>query len=61
LPQSLCIWIGPEGDFTPEEIAAAETAGALPITLGRRVLRAETAAISSLAILNYELESASSA
>ena len=61
LPQSLCMWIGPEGDFTPEEIAAAETAGALPITLGRRVLRAETAAISSLAILNYELESASSA
>jgi 16S rRNA (uracil1498-N3)-methyltransferase len=61
LPQSLCIWVGPEGDFTPEEIAAAETAGALPITLGRLVLRAETAAISSLAILNYELESASSA
>jgi 16S rRNA (uracil1498-N3)-methyltransferase len=61
LPKSVCLWVGPEGDFTPAEDAAARSAGALPITLGRLVLRADTAAISGLAIVNYELESASSA
>jgi len=58
LPKSLCIWIGPEGDFTPEEAAAIQAGGALPITLGRLVLRVETAAIYCLSILNYELQSA---
>jgi 16S rRNA (uracil1498-N3)-methyltransferase len=57
LPETVAIWIGPEGDFTPAEISAAKSAGALPITLGRLVLRAETAAIYSLSILNYELQS----
>jgi 16S rRNA (uracil1498-N3)-methyltransferase len=58
LPESICIWIGPEGDFTPTEVAAAETAGASPITLGPRVLRVETAAVYCLSILNYELQGA---
>src|SRR5262245_24645990 len=57
LPETTAIWIGPEGDFTPAEISAAKSAGALPITLGRHVLRAETAAIYGLSILNYELQS----
>ncbi len=57
LPQSICVWIGPEGDFTPVEIATVKSAGALPITLGRFVLRTETAAIYCLSILNYELQS----
>jgi 16S rRNA (uracil1498-N3)-methyltransferase len=56
-PRSVCVWIGPEGDFTPVETAAIESHGALPITLGRLVLRAETAAIYCLSILNYELQS----
>jgi 16S rRNA (uracil1498-N3)-methyltransferase len=56
LPQSVCVWVGPEGDFTPAEMSAARTAGALPITLGRLVLRSETAAIYCLSILNYELQ-----
>ncbi len=56
-PKSICVWVGPEGDFTPAEIAAIESAGALPITLGRLVLRSETAAVYCLSILNYELAS----
>jgi 16S rRNA (uracil1498-N3)-methyltransferase len=55
-PRSACIWIGPEGDFTPAEVDAITAQGALPITLGRLVLRVETAAIYCLSILHYELE-----
>jgi 16S rRNA (uracil1498-N3)-methyltransferase len=58
LPQSVGVWIGPEGDFTPDELQAIQAAGALPISLGRLVLRVETAAIYCLSILNYELNSA---
>jgi 16S rRNA (uracil1498-N3)-methyltransferase len=57
LPQSVGVWIGPEGDFTPEELEAIQASGALPISLGRMVLRVETAAIYCLSILNYELNS----
>ena len=56
-PRSLCLWVGPEGDFTPAELNAAQSAGALPITLGKLVLRCETAAVYGLSILNYELQS----
>jgi len=56
-PASFCVWIGPEGDFTSEEIEAAKSAGGLPITLGPLVLRSETAAIYCLSVLNYELQS----
>jgi len=57
-PQSAGVWIGPEGDFTPDELKAIEAAGALPVSLGRLVLRVETAAVYCLSILNYELNSA---
>jgi len=57
-PRSIGIWIGPEGDFTTEEVAAAQMGGALPITMGPLVLRVETAAIYSLSIVNYELQAA---
>jgi 16S rRNA (uracil1498-N3)-methyltransferase len=56
LPQTVCIWVGPEGDFSPAEMNAARSAGALPVSLGRLVLRSETAAIYCLSILNYELQ-----
>lgn len=59
-PQTVSVWIGPEGDFTPAELQAIQAAGAAPITLGPRVLRAETAAIYCLSVLNYELLSARS-
>ncbi len=54
LPQSVGVWIGPEGDFTLAELQAIEAAGARPITLGELTLRVETAAIYCLSILNYE-------
>jgi 16S rRNA (uracil1498-N3)-methyltransferase len=59
-PTNLCIWVGPEGDFTPDEYAAIRTAGALPITLGPLILRSDTAAIYCLSVLNYELQSGAS-
>lgn len=55
LPKSVAVWIGPEGDFTPEELRQIEAAGARPITLGPLTLRVETAAIYCLSFLNYEL------
>ncbi len=57
-PQSAGVWIGPEGDFTLGELKMIQAAGALPVSLGRLVLRVETAAIYCLSILNYELNSA---
>jgi len=43
--------IGPEGGFSPREVEEAEAAGFLPVGLGPRRLRSETAAVASLAIL----------
>jgi 16S rRNA (uracil1498-N3)-methyltransferase len=56
-PQSAAVWIGPEGDFTPDELKAIQNSGAQPISLGRLVLRVETAAVYCLSILNYEFNS----
>jgi 16S rRNA (uracil1498-N3)-methyltransferase len=56
-PESVCVWVGPEGDFTADEVRAIQSGGALPITLGRLVLRVETAAVYCLSILNHELQS----
>jgi len=55
-PRSVAVWVGPEGDFTPAELNAIKSAGALPITLGPLVLRSDTAAIYSLAVLDYDLQ-----
>jgi len=54
-PQSVAVWIGPEGDFTVDELKAIQAAGAQPISLGQLVLRVETATIYCLSFLNYEL------
>lgn len=54
--QSIAVFIGPEGGFAGEEIAGAMEAGALPITLGRRILRTETAGMTVLSIIMYHLE-----
>jgi 16S rRNA (uracil1498-N3)-methyltransferase len=54
-PRSVCIWIGPEGDFTPAEVDLTKAGGALPISLGRLVLRCETAALYCLSVLHHEL------
>lgn len=49
-----CLVIGPEGDFTADEEALAQAQGFIPVTLGPLILRAETAAISALAVLGHE-------
>lgn len=54
-PRSVALLIGPEGDFSPRELALAREAGALPVSYGTRVLRVETAALYGLSILAYEL------
>ena len=56
LPSTACIWIGPEGDFTPAEIESIQQAGARPITLGSLVLRSDTAAIYCLSVMSYEFQ-----
>jgi 16S rRNA (uracil1498-N3)-methyltransferase len=55
LPTSVLMLVGPEGDFTPAELALAKSHGCLPITLGPIILRVETAAIYCLSVLSYEL------
>ena len=56
-PKTVGVWVGPEGDFTPDELKLIINAGAVPISLGRLVLRVETAAVYCLSVLNYELNS----
>lgn len=48
--KDIALVIGPEGGMTPDEIAALKAVGAQPITLGRRILRAETAAVAAAAV-----------
>ncbi len=54
-PAKVLILVGPEGDFTPAEIALGRSHGCAPLTLGPIILRVETAAIYCLSILSYEL------
>ena len=54
--QSIGIFIGPEGGFAQEEVQAAIEAGVKPITLGKRILRTETAGMTMLSILMFTLE-----
>ncbi len=49
-----CVWIGPEGDFTPEEYALLRGAGLWPVSLGPLTLRVETAAFVCLSVLRHE-------
>lgn len=49
--QDVTIMVGPEGGFSPEEEDAAIAAGAIPLTMGSRVLRTETAALAAAAML----------
>jgi 16S rRNA (uracil1498-N3)-methyltransferase len=55
--QSILIMVGPEGGFDKEEISRIQKAGAVTASLGKRILRCETAAIAATAIVLYELES----
>jgi 16S rRNA (uracil1498-N3)-methyltransferase len=46
--------VGPEGGMSDEEVGEAKTAGFIPITLGNRILRSETAGLCLLSVLQYE-------
>ena len=53
---SLAVFIGPEGGFEKSEIQALERTGGETITLGHRILRTETAGMTTLSILMYLME-----
>ena len=54
--QSIGIFIGPEGGFEESEVDIAVNSGAVPITLGKRILRTETAGLAILSVLMFQLE-----
>lgn len=54
--KSIGIFIGPEGGFEESEVEAAKAFDVTPITLGRRILRTETAGLAVLSILMFELD-----
>lgn len=54
--QSIAVFIGPEGGFAEDEIEMARAYGMKPVSLGKRILRTETAGLTVLAILMYHLE-----
>ena len=54
--QSVALLIGPEGGFAEQEIRLASDSGAVPLSLGPRILRTETAAVVASALILYESE-----
>ena len=54
--QSVAVFIGPEGGFEDQEIKDALEAGIEPVTLGRRILRTETAGMTVMSWIMYDLE-----
>lgn len=57
--QVISVFIGPEGGFEEAEIEYAKESGVIPVSLGKRILRTETAGFTALSILMYEIECAS--
>lgn len=55
-PTTVVLFIGPEGGLTVEEVALAQQHGVQSVTLGPRILRAETAALAAVANVMYALE-----
>ncbi len=53
-PFSVSLFIGPEGGFCPEEVSWAQRYGIVPVSLGPRILRAETAGLAATAAILYE-------
>lgn len=54
--ERVAIFIGPEGGFEEQEIQAAKEMGMRPVTLGKRILRTETAGMTAMAWIMYQLE-----
>jgi len=55
IPRSIGIFIGPEGGWDKEEVSMAVDKGIIPVTLGPRILRTETASLAVLTLVLYEL------
>lgn len=55
-PENVAVFIGPEGGFSEEEASLASNAGCTHVTLGKRILRTETAGPAVLAMLLYHIE-----
>ena len=55
---SVAVWIGPEGGFDEKEVTIATERGFQAISLGKRILRTETAGMTVLSILMYQMETA---
>ena len=55
-PVTVVLFIGPEGGLMAEEVTLAQRYGVQVVTLGQRILRAETAALATIANVMYELE-----
>jgi 16S rRNA (uracil1498-N3)-methyltransferase len=54
-PTKVYVMVGPEGGFAEQEVTWAKDQGFVPVKLGQRILRTETAAITLIGILQYEL------
>ena len=52
-PESVAIVVGPEGGLSSEEVRQAEASGFVPVTLGKRILRTETAGLAMVSILQF--------
>ncbi len=52
--EKVAVIVGSEGGFTDEEAALLSAAGVTPVTLGKRIMRAETASVAVLSALTYE-------
>lgn len=55
--KNIALLVGPEGGFSVQEAQQATNAGVLPVTLGKRILRAETAGVVAAALVLYQLGS----
>ncbi len=56
IPNSIAVFIGPEGGFEESEIALAEEKGIKAVSLGKRILRTETAPLTTLSVIMYEYD-----
>lgn len=52
--KNIIVLIGPEGGFSEREVSKIKSAGGVSVTLGKRILKTDTAAVSVLAMINYE-------
>ncbi len=54
--ETVAVFIGPEGGFEESEVEKAKAAGIMPVSLGRRILRTETAGLAFLSFMIYRFE-----